>query len=55
MEKTYTCYTCLNFDELCSRLENGEQPPKICKKCAWHEQGDELPLKKRPNYISMNL
>ena len=55
MEKTYTCYTCLNFDELCSKLENGERPPKICKKCAWHEQGDELPLKKRPDYTSMNL
>ena len=55
MEKTYTCYTCLRFDSLCEKIEKGGKPPKECRRCAWNSQGDELPFKKRPNYISIEL
>ena len=51
----YTCYTCARCDELVSKLEHGDRPPKECKKCAWNHLGDELPLKKRPNYIEIKF
>lgn len=53
--KLYTCYTCLRFDDLSDKLARGENPPKECKRCAWHSQGDELPLSKRPNYLEYTI